>query len=127
MNAPSDAGSPPGDPVARVANRIALLTIGGLCCFLLALIATPLAFRESERTAVRIVASAPVPVGLGLAVAVRAARAQLRAERERAGATGSTVAGVASLGEAGLGEAAEPPHPASRRAAPHRERRARHG
>jgi len=73
--------------VARLTNRVASLTIAGLCSFLLAVIAMPLAFQNSESAAVRIAASAPAPIGLGIAVTVRAARAQLRAIRELDGTT----------------------------------------
>lgn len=89
------------EAVARIANRVALLTIAGLCSFLLAAVAVPLAFQSTESTAVRIVASTPVPVGLGIAVAVRAARAQLRLVRGEDGDTGGGSPHAASLGEPG--------------------------
>ena len=89
------------EAVARVANRVALLTIAGLCSFLLAAVAVPLAFQGTESTAVRIAASTPVPVGLGIAVAVRAARAQLRLVLGRDGAAEGGSPHPASLGEPG--------------------------
>jgi hypothetical protein len=72
---------PPLDPEARLANRTALLTVLALVAFLVAVIAMPLTFRETEATGPRVLAGTPLAIGFGAALAARGARTQLRAHR----------------------------------------------
>jgi hypothetical protein len=67
---------------AHLANRVALRTVLALVAFLVAVIAMPLTFRETEATGPRVLASTPLAVGVGAALAARGARAQLRAMRQ---------------------------------------------
>jgi hypothetical protein len=82
---------PPLDPEARLANRTALLTVLALVAFLTAVIAMPIAFRETEATGPRVLASAPLAIGVGAALAARGARAQLRASRGQSELAGAVA------------------------------------
>lgn len=98
---------------ARLANRTTALTLVSMLSFLVALLAMPLTFQQTERIAPRVVASSPLAVGLGTGVLARAARSQLRALR--GGAASAERTGQPEPRGAGAGAAAGPPAGSDRR------------
>jgi hypothetical protein len=64
-------------------NRTAMVMVLSACCFVVAVVALPLAIQRSTALAPRVLAATLIPLGLGLATLARSMIARLRPRSER--------------------------------------------